>query len=90
MDQQLKKVFLCTWNRANNEVTCSNCWHHCDGWQFLYFHSKLCSLKAEEEKKLVGEPKAVAEREMSATFRVPVEVETIFTVDMALSLNQIG
>ena len=47
-------------------------------------------MKAEEEKKLVGEPKAVAEREMSATFRVPVEVETNFTVDMALSLNEIG
>jgi len=30
--------------------------------------------KAEEEKKLVEEPKAVAERELSATFRVPVEV----------------
>merc|ERR1711971_474527 len=30
--------------------------------------------KAEEEKKLVEEPKAVAEREVSATFRVPVEV----------------
>lgn len=30
--------------------------------------------KAEEEKKVVEEPRAVAERELSATFRVPVEV----------------
>jgi len=30
--------------------------------------------KAEEEKKVVEEPRAVAEREVSATFRVPVEV----------------
>jgi hypothetical protein len=30
--------------------------------------------KAKEEKKVVEEPRAVAEREVSATFRVPVEV----------------
>ena len=41
----------------------------------VYFPSKTAIFKAEEEKKLVEEPKAVAEREVSATFRVPVEVE---------------
>ena len=35
-------------------------------------------MSLEEEKKVVEEPRAVAEREVSATFRVPVEVEPIF------------
>ena len=39
---------------------------------------KVCFFKAEEERKVEEKPRAVAEREVSATFRVPVEVELIF------------
>ena len=55
-----------------------------DGGRFLcivvHFCSKLRFFKAEEERRKAEEPRAVvAEREVSATFRVPVEVETIFS-----------
>ena len=46
--------------------------------QTSLFPFKTVFFKAEEEKKVVEEPRAVAEREVSATFRVPVEVELIF------------